>query len=87
MNEQHKGSMSEDNFVSEEGQRDLLCCNKKSLRCPSFDYYQVESIGHIEYAFDLIFNETLTSNQENKNYGTYKIDRGIRTSIKPKPRK
>lgn len=36
MSEQHDKSISENIFVPEEGQRDLLCCNKKSLRCPSF---------------------------------------------------
>ena len=36
MNSQHRRLKSDNNnFVPEEGQRDLLCCNKESLRCPS----------------------------------------------------
>lgn len=37
MKARHKRLRSDKNFVSEEGQRNLLCRNKKSLRCPSFD--------------------------------------------------
>ena len=36
MNELHNKLINDKNFVPEEGQRDLLCSNKKSLRCPSF---------------------------------------------------
>ena len=32
----HAKSESDRIFVPEEGQRDLACSNKKSLRCPSF---------------------------------------------------
>jgi hypothetical protein len=32
----HVSSESDLDFVPEEGQRDLACSNKKSLRCPSF---------------------------------------------------
>jgi hypothetical protein len=36
MNSQHRKLKSDNNnFVPEEGQRDFLCCNKESLRCPS----------------------------------------------------
>ena len=36
MNKLHIKSISDINFVPKEGQRDLMCSNKKSLRCPSF---------------------------------------------------
>lgn len=38
MNKQHDKLINDNNsnFEPKEGQRDLLCCNKKSLRCPSF---------------------------------------------------
>jgi hypothetical protein len=35
MNELHANSISDNILVPEEGQRDLACSNKKSLRCPS----------------------------------------------------
>ena len=35
MDELHERLISDDNFAPEEGQRDLLCSNRKSLRCPS----------------------------------------------------
>jgi len=35
MDELHERLISDDNFVPREGQRDLLCSNRKSLRCPS----------------------------------------------------
>jgi hypothetical protein len=35
MDKLHINSTSDNNFVPEEGQRDLMCSNKKSLRCPS----------------------------------------------------
>ena len=37
MSKQHiKLIKNKNNFAPKEGQRDLMCCNKKSLRCPSF---------------------------------------------------
>lgn len=36
MNTLHNGSMKSERLVPKEGQRDLLCSNKASLRCPSF---------------------------------------------------
>lgn len=35
MTKLHIGSISDNIFVPEEGQRDLMCSNKESLRCPS----------------------------------------------------
>lgn len=36
MSRQHKRLISDTQFIiPKEGQRDLLCCNKKSFRCPS----------------------------------------------------
>ena len=34
--EQHNKTENDKNLKPKEGQRDLMCCNKKSLRCPSF---------------------------------------------------
>lgn len=36
MNTLHNDPINDDNFVPKEGQRGLLCSNKKSFRCPSF---------------------------------------------------
>jgi hypothetical protein len=36
MDELHKRLNNDIKFVPKEGQRDLLCSNKKSFRCPSF---------------------------------------------------
>jgi hypothetical protein len=38
LNKLHANSKSDNNFVFKEGQRDLACSNKKSLRCPSLDF-------------------------------------------------
>ncbi|HBM45637.1 TPA: hypothetical protein DDZ75_01545 [Patescibacteria group bacterium] len=35
MNKLHNKTINDNIFVPKEGQRDLLCSNKKSLRCPS----------------------------------------------------
>ncbi len=35
MSTRHERLIGDHNFVPEEGQRDLLCRNKESLRCPS----------------------------------------------------
>lgn len=36
MSKLHNKPINDDNFVPKEGQRGLLCSNKKSFRCPSF---------------------------------------------------
>ena len=36
MNELHNKLIIDNKLVPKEGQRDLLCSNKKSIRCPSF---------------------------------------------------
>ena len=36
MDELHDKLICDENFVPNEGQRDLLCSNKESHRCPSF---------------------------------------------------
>lgn len=38
MNTLHKSQNGYQNFESREGQRGLLCSNKKPFRCPSLDY-------------------------------------------------
>ena len=41
MEEQHSeslGQVNNHNFIPKEGQRDLLCCNKESHRCPSLGF-------------------------------------------------
>jgi len=51
---QHKKSVNDNNFVPEEGQRDFLCCNKKSFRCPSLDSYPNTSEMPKEVALDYL---------------------------------
>ena len=59
MEGQHDKPLNDINFVPKEGQRDLLCCNKKSFRCPSLSYEHVELQGNIDKAFDLLFEEVI----------------------------
>src|SRR6185295_7449342 len=54
MKKQHRRSVSENNFVSGEGQRDLLCCNKKSLRCPSLDFNSNSPLVSEDMAIDYL---------------------------------
>ncbi|OJW84169.1 MAG: hypothetical protein BGO69_11905 [Bacteroidetes bacterium 46-16] len=63
MDGQHNKSINDDDFiVPEEGQRDLLCCNKKSLRCPSLSYEYIESEELLNKAYDFLFDELLRDN-------------------------
>jgi hypothetical protein len=57
MEGQHDKLKSEKDFVLKEGQRDLLCCNKKSLRCPSLNYEYVEAKEKGRRAFKILFDE------------------------------
>jgi hypothetical protein len=56
MNELHNKLNSDHTFASKEGQRDLLCSNNKSLRCPSLDYQPLVSDTNVDKAFDLLFS-------------------------------
>ena len=49
MSELHINSINDKNFVPDEGQRDLMCSNKRSFRCPSFGtkIYTNEELGNI----------------------------------------
>lgn len=38
MAEQHKSPKDNNQIISKEGQRGLLCCNKVSNRCPSLGF-------------------------------------------------
>lgn len=59
----HANSISDQIFVPKEGQRDLACSNKESLRCPSLDYkYIASSESVIDKAFDLLFEEVMKIN-------------------------
>jgi hypothetical protein len=41
MNELHTELISDNNFEPKEGQRDLVCSNIESLRCPSFGNQEI----------------------------------------------
>lgn len=80
MNELHKKLISDQKFVPKEGQRDFLCSNKESLRCPSLDYKYVESSKEIvDKAFDILFEEIF--NITKNNYGQKQISSSVRASL------
>ncbi len=88
MSELHKRSINDNNFVPKEGQRDLLCSNKKSFRCPSLDYKYVTPSSEtvVDKAFDFLFEEVMKL--ENKtNYGKKQIDSNIWPSLEFQPGK
>jgi hypothetical protein len=87
MSRLHKTTENDTHFVPKEGQRDFLCSNKKSFRCPSLGYMQTESSEFkekIDKAFDILFESIL---QDRKNlYDTNKINSNICQSINLQPR-
>jgi len=56
---QHNEPIDDVKFEPKEGQRGLLCCNKKSLRCPSLCYYYFSSAGNLDRAYDILFDAML----------------------------
>ena len=84
MTEQHddKPIINDNVFVPEEGQRGLLCCNKKSFRCPSLCYEQSSSSSeNISRAFDLLFEEVMKIRNKNILYGTKEVNSNLRESL------
>ena len=65
MEELHRKLNNDDIFVPEEGQRDFLCSNKESLRCPSLGYDYIESETNLNRAFDILFEEVFKNIQTN----------------------
>ena len=65
MNKLHK-ELNNDVFVPKEGQRDFLCNNKSSFRCPSLSYKFSGNSENIDRAFEVLFEETL-KNRNGKN--------------------
>jgi hypothetical protein len=67
----HNKAYNDDNkIVTSDGQRGLLCSNKKSLRCPSLACERsVFSQEDIDKAFDVLFDEVARQIKINKNYG------------------
>ena len=66
MDRQHDKPIGDhDHFVPKEGQRDLLCCNKKSLRCPSLRYEHIESEELLNKAYDHLFAELVKTRKQN----------------------
>lgn len=59
-------------FVPKEGQRNLMCSNKKLLRCPSFGYNHVEKENEEELALDylakLLVEEFLNKKYEHRKH-------------------
>lgn len=65
MRKLHNKLIIDKKFVPKEGQRDLLCSNKESIRCPSLDYkYIPSSEDVVDRVFDLLFEEVMKSNQK-----------------------
>ncbi len=66
MNKLHKRLIDNKKFEPKEGQRDLLCSNKKSSRCPSLSYEYIESSEKLNKAFDILFDEVFRINNLTK---------------------
>ena len=73
--------IKQDILVPEEGQRDLLCSNKESVRCPSLGYLKsdIENETGINKAFDILF-EAILNNKKQTNEAN-KINSNICQSI------
>ena len=60
MSKLHNKLICDDKLVPKEGQRDLLCSNNESHRCPSLDYKcTTPSEDMVDKAFDLLFEEVM----------------------------
>ncbi len=61
MDELHINSICDKNFFEpKKGQRDLMCSNKESHRCPFLDYKYVASLeNNVDKAFDILFEEVI----------------------------
>lgn len=55
MNELHIKPICENEIAPKEGQRGLLCSNKKSHRCPSLCYQQILNEDNVQQAFNILF--------------------------------
>jgi hypothetical protein len=62
----HNKSIHDQIFVPKEGQRGLLCSNKKSCRCPSLVYEYIEDQEKLDKAFDFLFEQLFSSDNETK---------------------
>ena len=66
MTELHNKLNNSHIIVPKEGQRCLLCSNKKLCRCPFLGYEQVEDDNKLNQAFDLLFDSLLKNDYANK---------------------
>ena len=69
MNELHANDITDNNFVPEEGQRDLACSNKKSVRCPSsgFNPNEVSEDEALEYLASILVEAFLDKKADEYN--------------------
>jgi len=70
MRKLHNKSISENIFVPEEGQRDLLCSNKKSLRCPSFGIINSNNVSEdvaLDYFASILVEAFLDKKEYERN--------------------
>jgi hypothetical protein len=77
MTELHNKSISE-KIVPKEGQRDLLCSNNLSLRCPSLCYQYTASEENLNRAYEILFEEVLKRRKENGKHTNTQTDSDIR---------
>jgi len=78
MNKLHEKSNSDKHFIPREGQRDFLCSNKESLRCPSLDYKCTDSSSElVDKAFDLLFEELINIEKHGKKQINCNIRKGF----------
>lgn len=60
----HNSSIETNTIVPKEGQRELLCSNKKFLRCPSLGYEYIEDSSKVDKAFDILFDAIIKLREE-----------------------
>jgi hypothetical protein len=70
MSKLHKRLIGENNFEPREGQRDLLCSNRKSLRCPSFGIKNPNNVSEdvaLDYFASILVEAFLDKKEYERN--------------------
>ena len=70
MKKLHVNSISDTYFIPEEGQRNLMCSNKKSLRCPSLSIINPNQVPE-DVALDYYASILVEAYLDYKEYELY----------------
>ncbi len=87
MSRLHISKVGAYNFVPKEGQRDLMCSNKESLRCPSFGFNSSNNVPEdvaLDYFASILVEAFLDQKEyeRNKLHESKKEGGGLLPSIK-----